>query len=135
MKDYLEKNFSYKQLEREFKNDSSKFYMVQNDKKVIAYMKLNFVKNHTDNVYENTLEIQRIYVIQEYKNNHIGKHLMEKAIEIAESNKLSYIWLGVWERNINAIRFYEKYGFKKYGSHIFKLGKDEQTDNLMKLVL
>jgi ribosomal protein S18 acetylase RimI-like enzyme len=29
------------------------------------------------------------------------------------------------EKNINAIRFYEKQGFKKYSGHIFKLAEDE----------
>lgn len=135
MKDYLKKNFSYAQLETEFRNSSSKFYMVQNDKKIVAYMKLNFIEDQINKDYENTLEIQRIYVTQEYKCRHIGKSLIEKAIEIAKNNNKNYIWLGVWEKNINAIRFYKKQGFVKYDTHIFELGADEQTDNLMKLIL
>ncbi|MBM7868650.1 ribosomal protein S18 acetylase RimI-like enzyme [Clostridium pascui] len=83
----------------------------------------------------NTLEVQRIYVSQECKGKHIGKLLIQNAIEIAKSNNLNYIWLGVWESNINAIKFYEKQVFKKFDTHIFKLGEDEQTDNLMKLIL
>lgn len=135
MNDYLIKNFSYAQLETEFKNSRSKFYMVQNDKKIVAYMKLNFIEDQINKDYENTLEIQRIYVTQEYKGRHIGKSLIKKAIEIAKNNNKNYIWLGVWEKNINAIRFYKKQGFVKYDTHIFKLGADEQTDNLMKLIL
>jgi ribosomal protein S18 acetylase RimI-like enzyme len=81
------------------------------------------------------LEIQRIYVVQEYKGRHIGSKLLKKAMEVAKNNNHSYIWLGVWENNQNAIRFYEKHGFEKYDSHIFKLGQDEQIDHLMKLVL
>ena len=61
--------------------------------------------------------------------------MIQKTIEIGKENNLYYIWLGVWEHNINAIRFYEKQGFEKFDTHIFKLGNDEQTDNLMKLVL
>ena len=29
------------------------------------------------------------------------------------------VWLGVWENNFKAIRFYKKYGFKKFGQHSF----------------
>ncbi|MEY3918157.1 MAG: Protease synthase and sporulation negative regulatory protein 1, partial [Bacteroidota bacterium] len=47
----------------------------------------------------------------------------------------AYIWLGVWEHNPRAIRFYEKQGFVKFDQHIFQLGDDEQTDILMKLSL
>ncbi|WP_010240357.1 GNAT family N-acetyltransferase [Clostridium arbusti] len=135
IEDYIEKNFSYEQLENEIKNNNSRFYMVQNDNEIIAYMKLNFIRKQTNKVYDKSLEIQRIYVAQEYKSKHIGKKLIEKAVKIAKSNNQSYIWLGVWEKNINAIGFYEKQGFKKYSSHIFKLGQDEQIDNLMKLIL
>ena len=46
-----------------------------------------------------------------------------------------YIWLGVWEHNINALRFYNKNGFLLYSRHIFKLGDDLQTNLLMKLML
>ena len=58
---------------------------------------------------------------------------MQKAIKIAKESNLDYIWLGVWEHNFPAIKFYEKHGFKKFSTHIFKLGNDEQTDYLMKL--
>lgn len=135
IEDYMEKNFSYEQLENELKNNNSRFYMVKNDKEIIAYMKLNFITNQTNRGYDKSLEIQRIYVVQEYKGKHIGKKLIQKAVDIAKSNNQSYIWLGVWEKNINAISFYEKQGFKRYSSHIFKLGQDEQIDNLMKLIL
>lgn len=135
MENYLKENFSYEQVEREIKNNYSKFYIVENDEEVVAYMKLNFDKAQTEKDYYNTIEVQRIYVLQEYKGKQIGKKLMQKAIEIAKYKNLNYIWLGVWEYNINAIKFYEKLGFKKFDTHIFKLGDDEQTDYLMKLIL
>lgn len=98
-------------------------------------MKLNFEKAQTEPGHDNTLEVQRIYVLGKYKGKHIGKSLMEKTIEIGKENDLNYIWLGVWEHNVGAIRFYEMLGFEKFDSHIFVLGEDEQTDNLMKLIL
>ncbi|AGX43886.1 GNAT family N-acetyltransferase [Clostridium saccharobutylicum] len=135
MENYLKENFSYGQIESEMKNNGSRFYIVKNNEEVVAYMKLNFDKAQTEIGHNNTLEVQRIYVLQEYKSKHIGKMLMKKATEIGENNNLNYIWLGVWEQNINAIKFYEKQGFEKFDTHIFKLGEDEQTDNLMKLIL
>ena len=135
MEIYLKENFSYEQLESEIKNNDSRFYIVESNKEVVAYMKLNFDKAQTETGHNNTLELQRIYVLQEYKNKHIGKMLIQKAIEIGKNNNLNYVWLGVWEHNINAIKFYEKQGFEKFDTHIFKLGEDEQTDNLMKFIL
>ncbi len=135
MEDYLKDNFSYNQLELEMKNKNSRFYKVENDEKIIAYLKLNYSVVHENNEFEEALEIQRIYIDKDYKGMHIGKKLIEKAVEVAKCKNLEYIWLGVWEKNSAAIKFYEKLGFSKYSTHIFKLGEDAQTDNLMKLVL
>ncbi len=135
MENYLKENFSYEQIGNELKNSGSKFYIVENNEAVAAYMKVNFDKAQTEPGHENTLEVQRIYVLKDYKGKQVGKSLILKAIELGKSNDLDYIWLGVWEHNINAIKFYEKLGFKKFDTHIFRLGDDEQTDNLMKLVL
>ena len=45
------------------------------------------------------------------------------------------LWLGVWEHNARAIRFYEKCGFRDAGSHPFLLGNDLQTDRIMTIVM
>ena len=41
------------------------------------------------------------------------------------------VWLGVWDRNERAIRFYESWGFHRAGSQPFLLGSDLQTDLVM----
>ena len=135
MESYIRENLSYEKIENEVNNINSKFYLVLSNNEIAAYMKVNFDKAQTEEGHNNTLEVQRIYVLKEYKNKSIGKKLINKAIEIAKKKNLEYIWLGVWEKNINAIRFYEKQGFVKFDTHIFKLGEDEQVDNLMKLML
>ena len=54
----------------------------------------------------------------------------------ARSNRnKSKIWLGVWEKNISAIKFYRKLGFKIFSSHDFQLGDDLQTDLMMEKIL
>jgi len=57
---------------------------------------------------------------------------MTKAVERAKDLNLQYIWLGVWEKNTDAKRFYERHGFVEFGNHEFKMGDDVQTDILMR---
>ena len=135
MENYLKENFCYEKMEEEINNEGSIFYLVKCEDEVAAYMKVNFEKAQTESGYDNSLEIQRIYVLEKYKGKKIGKILMEKAKELGRTHNLEYIWLGVWENNFPAIKFYEKQGFEKFDTHIFVLGDDEQTDNLMKFVL
>ena len=45
------------------------------------------------------------------------------------------VWLGVWNKNARAIRFYEKYGFEKRGTVTFDLASSLQEDDVMELVI
>ena len=56
---------------------------------------------------------------------------MDACFELAKSNGHDVMWLGVWEYNPRAQRFYEKNGFRVVGKHTFVLGSDPQTDLLM----
>lgn len=56
---------------------------------------------------------------------------MNKAVGIALEKNLRKIWLGVWEKNENAINFYNKMGFVETGTHSFYMGNEEQIDLIM----
>lgn len=129
---YLKENSNIRTVAKELANPDSLFYVAQYDNDIAAYMKLNIGEAQTEKGFDSSIEIQRIYVLKAYKHNGIGRKLMEKAIEVGNKRHLDFIWLGVWERNFNAIRFYEKEGFVTFDKHVFKLGDDEQTDYLMK---
>ena len=135
MEKYVEENLSLERLSQELSLEDSVFLLVEKEDEVPAYMKLNFEKAQTEPGHHGSLEIQRIYVKEQYKNLKIGQLLMKKAIELGRERSLDYIWLGVWEKNHKAIRFYEKLGFVKFDTHVFVLGDDAQTDHLMKLAL
>ena len=133
MREYMEEGFSDEKLKKELMDKSSEFYFAELDHKAIGYLKINFGQSQTEIKDEHALEIERIYVLKEFHGKRVGQILYEKAIELAKEKNVDYVWLGVWEQNPRAIRFYEKNGFVAFDKHIFKLGKDEQTDIMMKL--
>ncbi len=135
MATYLSEGFSNEKLREELKNEHSEFYFASSENEVIGYLKVNFGQSQTELQDDTALEIQRIYVLKEFHGKRIGQMLYEKAIEIAKQKNTYYIWLGVWEDNPRAISFYKKNGFVEFDKHIFKLGDDEQTDIMMKLIL
>ncbi|NAW51791.1 GNAT family N-acetyltransferase [Elizabethkingia argentiflava] len=135
MRKYLEDGFSIEKLTEELNNKHSEFYFAVMDEKVLGYLKLNFGASQTELKDNNSLEIERIYVLQEYHGKKVGQVLYEKAIKVAYEKEAIYVWLGVWEENRRAMRFYEKNGFVEFDKHIFKLGDDEQTDIMMKKFL
>ena len=133
MTEYLESAFTDEKLIGELTNNNSEFYFVEIKGSVVGYLKVNFNDSQTELKVSNALEIERIYVLKDFHGKKVGQILYDKAIEIAKTKELNNVWLGVWEHNPRAIRFYEKNGFKVFDKHIFKLGEDEQTDIMMKL--
>ena len=131
MERYLTENFSEEQLARELSNPDSFFYVAEVNGHVVGYLKLNTAHAQTEPQAADALEIERIYVLSNYHGNGVGQALYHHAMSVAEDRKASYVWLGVWEHNHRALRFYEKNGFTAFGTHIFQLGNDQQTDILM----
>ncbi|MFT7613959.1 MAG: GNAT superfamily N-acetyltransferase, partial [Parvicellaceae bacterium] len=109
------------------------YYFAKIEEEIVGYFKLNFGQAQTEIVDEAAAEIERIYAAKQYHGKGVGKVLFEGAIEVAKERNASFIWLGVWEKNPRAIRFYEKCGFTVFDKHTFILGTDEQTDLMMKL--
>jgi ribosomal protein S18 acetylase RimI-like enzyme len=133
MQHYLAENFTIKQLTEELSHPQSDMFLACSGDRAIGYLKVNHGKAQTEIRDEAGLEIERIYVLQEFQGMQVGQLLFEKALASARQLGKAYLWLGVWEENHRAIRFYEKQGFTAFDKHIFKLGDDLQTDIMMKL--
>jgi ribosomal protein S18 acetylase RimI-like enzyme len=135
MEAYASKAFTIEKLSNELNNAHSYFYFALINDQIAGYLKLNTNEAQTEFQNQEGLEIERIYVDAKFQNQQIGKQLMQFAIDKAIENNCEYIWLGVWDANQNAIRFYERHGFQIFSSHQFMLGNDKQTDLLMKKIL
>ena len=78
-----------------------------------------------------TIEVVRFYVDAPFHGRGIAGAMMDAAITEAVRRGGVTLWLGVWERNARAIRFYQKAGFADGGAHTFMLGSDLQHDRVM----
>ncbi|ACA40493.1 GNAT family N-acetyltransferase [Lysinibacillus sphaericus] len=132
---YLEKAFTEYQLEKELSNKASEFYFIYNNDVIAGYLKVNVNDAQSEPMGDETLEIERIYIRQPFQGRGLGKYLINKAVELAEAQNKSSIWLGVWDKNDNAIGFYKNIGFVQTGAHSFYMGEEEQIDVIMTKIL
>ena len=135
MDKYLLEALSLEKLTEELNNPNSLFYFIEDSHTPIGYLKLNMGTSQTELNDNSALEIERIYVTKAYQGKKVGQKLYEKAIQVAKDKEVEYVWLGVWEENHKAIRFYTKNGFTAFDKHIFTLGNEAQTDIMMKLTI
>jgi diamine N-acetyltransferase len=131
MNAYLERAFNVNRLEKELSTINSHFFFVYFNNEVGGYLKVNTQEAQSENMGEDSLEIERIYVRAKCQKLGLGKYLINKAIDIAVEQEKNKVWLGVWEKNENAIAFYKKLGFVQAGTHSFHMGDEEQIDFIM----
>ncbi|WP_343687073.1 GNAT family N-acetyltransferase [Chryseobacterium gleum] len=135
MRSYLEESFNTEKIKSELNNPDSFFYIAWEEDNPVGYLKVNTGKAQTELQDESSLEIERIYVMKSHHGKKVGQLLYNQALETAQQLGRSYLWLGVWEKNLRAINFYSKNGFVEFDKHIFRLGEEEQTDLMMKKIL
>lgn len=132
---YALEAYTFEKIASEVNNPNSQFYLATLNSQTVGYLKINFGIAQTELQDSQALELERIYVLKEFQGKKIGQQLFDKTLEIAKQAKLNYVWLGVWEENSTAIKFYEKNRLKAFSKHVFMLGNDAQTDIMMKIEL
>jgi ribosomal protein S18 acetylase RimI-like enzyme len=132
---YLGSEFAVAQVRRELQRHGTIYYLADLHGRAVGYLKLNLPGAQTDLDETDALEIESLYVGMDHRRTGIGRRLMEQATAVAGQAGLHAVWLGVWEGNPNAIAFYERWGFRRFGTHTFELGRTRHNDILMKLRL
>jgi diamine N-acetyltransferase len=128
---YMEKAFTLEKLEEELANTDSFFFFAYVNEELAGYLKVNINAAQSDEIMDDALEVERIYIRRAYQGQGLGKYLIQKSIDIAKEKNKQNMWLGVWEKNESAIRFYKGQGFVLHGAHSFYLGDEEQRDLIM----
>lgn len=132
---YLATAYSTQQLTQELTQPTTTFDFIQVAGQVAGYLKLNWDASQSEHRGSHSLEIERIYILPAYKRQGLGKALYQHAVARARRLHKTTIWLGVWEHNQPARKFYERMGFQQIGDHVFQLGSDAQRDLILQTTL
>lgn len=128
---YMRQAFTVDQMTSELNDDKSLFLIAELEGEPAGYAKLIFDNIESGVTGDRPVELSRLYSHQQFLGKGIGQGLMNACLQQARAANCDVMWLGVWEYNPRAQRFYEKNGFRVIGSHTFVLGEDPQTDLLM----
>jgi diamine N-acetyltransferase len=130
MQIFLENYFNEVQVTKELNNPDDFYFFAEIDGKPAGYIR--FMEEYSNFPLMKkwkAVELKRIYVVKEFQGKGVAQKLMDVVIDFAVKEKYEVIWLGVWEHNLRAQKFYEKYGFVNSGhTHAFPIGTTPQTD-------
>jgi len=106
---YFHKHFGKDQLYLAFAGDT-----------LIGYAKFGALRLPYANPITPCLELERFYIDSSYQGKGAAQGLMDAVMEQMQSAKA--IYLGVWEENHRARKFYERYGFTEVGEFTYYVG-------------
>jgi ribosomal protein S18 acetylase RimI-like enzyme len=130
MSGYLHDTYRVEQVMKELSDEQDQFYFAEIDGVPVGYIRMK-------EDYEGfplmkkwrAFECKRLYVKKEFHKKGVAQALMDFFMAYAVRHDFEVVWLGVWEFNFRAQKFYSKYGFVPNGhGHDFPIGKTPQVD-------
>lgn len=115
----------------ELEDPDTTVFFAEREGEVVGYVMLRECRPPSSVANAETLQIARLYARKAMHGTGVGAALMQCALAEAAGRGKDAVWLGVWDRNERAIRFYEAWGFFQSGTQPFLLGADLQTDLIM----
>jgi len=77
------------------------------------------------------IELSRFYIDGSFHGRGAAQAMMAEVKREARARGAASLWLSVWQESPQAIRFYEKEGFRIAGELVFVIGDDPKDDWLM----
>ena len=114
-------------LKEQIVNKGHNFILAEEDSHSLGFTSYEIFFNS-----EPVLMIHKIYILPSAQGFGIGTKFLNLLSEIATLNNNSQLRLKVYFKNYKAISFYEKYGFKNFGTETTNIGNNYSTlDNIM----
>lgn len=136
LKSFLESNYTEQLQLTELERTDYKTLLLVHKENFVGFCTIRF-GNREEQITgpDPVAEIWRFYMSQSYIGKGAAQLLMDQVMEVLQECKTSVVWLGVWENNPRAQKFYKKYGFQEVGYHDFVIGTNIDRDLLFQLNL
>jgi GNAT superfamily N-acetyltransferase len=128
---YLQQAFGPDTQAAELADPASRFLIAQAHDRPIGYAHLMDSQHPACIQAQRPTQLSRFYATRDWIGRGVGTALMRACLDDAQRRSADGIWLGVWEKNSRAIRFYQHWGFRPVGTQPFVLGTDRQNDMVM----
>lgn len=132
---YVAQALSMSHIQDAYETPQSRFFFVESDDTPCGYLKLNHGAAQTEPFLPQALEIERLYLDVCAQGQGLGTQLMEFSEKLAQSEGRDWLWLGVWDQNFGAARFYRRHGFATFDTHDFLYGETRQRDLMMRKLI
>jgi diamine N-acetyltransferase len=132
---YITETSAPEKIRAEVADPNCTFFIIFDQGKAVGFAKMRRDSVHESVTSGNAIELQRIYIIEHVYGTGAGEFLFKHCIAYARAEGFETLWLGVWEQNARARRFYEKHGLRRVGTLDFPYGSEVGINHVMQLDL
>jgi ribosomal protein S18 acetylase RimI-like enzyme len=132
---YIHESFDLEKIRGEIADKNASFFIIYLADHAVGYAKLRENSNVECIKTANSIELQRIYIVERVFGTGVGAQLLKYCLETARVRGFETLWLGVWEENKRAQKFYAKHGFKRVGELEFPYGETVGINFVLEKVL
>lgn len=98
---------------------------------LVGYAKAGQLDLPVENPDPSHGEIHRLYVAPSHHGAGVGRLLMDAMLAALAARDAATVYLGVWEHNLRAQRFYTRYGFTPVGGYVYPVGRYRDNEIIM----
>lgn len=134
MAGYTERMFAVSRIEQEITRKQATYFIALTMEEVVGYARIVATQTPDsidENVVGKSIELVRLYIDERYYGKRIGEQLLQQLTVHVIDSGYQTLWLRVWEKNMGAIRFYQRHGFKVVGREPYLIGKTANPVALM----
>jgi diamine N-acetyltransferase len=108
---YMQRCFNNDRLAEEFADKNAAFFLIYRHEEAVGFIKLNVDKAAHASDASNSLELERLYLLDKVTGEGIGGQAMQFVTQFAKSKNKKLIWLKAMDKS-NALKFYQRQGFR-----------------------
>jgi ribosomal protein S18 acetylase RimI-like enzyme len=116
LKFYHNATYNLGALKEMFLDPAINGFVAELDRTVVGFARTKLA------VEENRFYVSSIYIESDHQGKGIGRALLVTAAKEAHKLKLDKIWIGVMEKNVDALTWYRKYGYQIVEEAPFAMG-------------
>jgi GNAT superfamily N-acetyltransferase len=128
LESYVAGSFNTNQIRSELCNSATTFFIAMLESRWVGYAKLHRSTPPDCVKLLPSIELSRLYSMQQYLGCGIGLALLKACVSHARCQSFKSIWLSSWKKNHRGNAFYVKMQFEAVGTKSFALGSDIQDD-------
>jgi len=129
--EYADANFTREKVLAWFRKPCARTLVATRDDVPAGYAHVRSARVPACVADRKAVELSRLYLLPSAQGTGLGGALLDAAIAEAAALGGATVWLGAYDRNVRALRFYARRGFVRIGTHEFEFGGRIHHDSVL----